>query len=279
MEAILPMEIELRLWVSASYCISSISDSIKWRGVNKKNFFLRLLSYPCIPHQTSLSLTTGAVFLALLAFLLIAIKQRNSIMLWSFSLAIIPFIPSSNLFFPIGTILAERLLYLPSMGFCLMSGVAMAGLVDRSDQTKSQSKHKLTPNKNGMVPIAESVYLLIICSLSVGSRFVSVDSIAKMCALYDKVWRKSHHKRVQFCSRMNIIAKGLLFITLCAYMGLMSMKTVQRCNQWSSEGKLFASALHGACPRSLKVGSSSLFKQPVSCCRANPVTSSPIGPQ
>lgn len=37
-------------------------------------------------------------------------------------LMIFPFIPASNLFFPVGFVIAERVLYLPSMGFCLLIG-------------------------------------------------------------------------------------------------------------------------------------------------------------
>lgn len=33
---------------------------------------------------------------------------------------IIPFLPASNLFFPVGFVVAERVLYLPSMGYCLL---------------------------------------------------------------------------------------------------------------------------------------------------------------
>lgn len=33
---------------------------------------------------------------------------------------ILPFIPASNLFFPVGFVVAERVLYMPSMGFCLL---------------------------------------------------------------------------------------------------------------------------------------------------------------
>ena len=33
---------------------------------------------------------------------------------------ILPFIPASNLFFPVGFVIAERVLYMPSMGFCLL---------------------------------------------------------------------------------------------------------------------------------------------------------------
>lgn len=35
---------------------------------------------------------------------------------------VIPFVPASNLLFPVGTVVAERLLYFPSVGFCLLVG-------------------------------------------------------------------------------------------------------------------------------------------------------------
>lgn len=36
------------------------------------------------------------------------------------SLIVLPFIPASNLFFPVGFVVAERVLYVPSMGFCVL---------------------------------------------------------------------------------------------------------------------------------------------------------------
>ena len=33
---------------------------------------------------------------------------------------VLPFIPATNLLFPVGFVVAERVLYLPSMGFCLL---------------------------------------------------------------------------------------------------------------------------------------------------------------
>lgn len=33
---------------------------------------------------------------------------------------VLPFLPASNLFFPVGFVVAERVLYMPSMGFCLI---------------------------------------------------------------------------------------------------------------------------------------------------------------
>ncbi len=43
-----------------------------------------------------------------------------SLVLFSSSLMILPFLPASNLLFPVGFVLAERVLYLPSVGFCLL---------------------------------------------------------------------------------------------------------------------------------------------------------------
>nr|XP_042896354.1 protein O-mannosyl-transferase Tmtc3 isoform X2 [Parasteatoda tepidariorum] len=40
--------------------------------------------------------------------------------LMGMSMTIIPFIPASNLFFSVGFVVAERVLYIPSMGFCML---------------------------------------------------------------------------------------------------------------------------------------------------------------
>lgn len=36
------------------------------------------------------------------------------------AMTVVPYIPSSNLFFPVGFVVAERTLYLPSMGYCIL---------------------------------------------------------------------------------------------------------------------------------------------------------------
>lgn len=46
-------------------------------------------------------------------------KHRNAILM-GLSLLALPFLPASNLFFPVGFVVAERILYIPSMGFCLL---------------------------------------------------------------------------------------------------------------------------------------------------------------
>ena len=47
-------------------------------------------------------------------------RRHRHALLVSLSLTVLPFLPASNLFFPVGFVVAERVLYLPSMGTCLL---------------------------------------------------------------------------------------------------------------------------------------------------------------
>uniref|UniRef100_A0A182J228 DUF1736 domain-containing protein n=1 Tax=Anopheles atroparvus TaxID=41427 RepID=A0A182J228_ANOAO len=51
-------------------------------------------------------------------------------LLMSVALLTLPFLPASNLLFYVGFVVAERILYLPSVGFCLLVGLGASGLVD-----------------------------------------------------------------------------------------------------------------------------------------------------
>lgn len=44
-------------------------------------------------------------------------------------LMIIPFLPASNVFFPVGFVIAERILYIPSVGYCLLIALGFERLV------------------------------------------------------------------------------------------------------------------------------------------------------
>ena len=44
----------------------------------------------------------------------------------SLSVMVMPFLPATNLLFYVGFVVAERVLYIPSIGFCLLLGHAMA---------------------------------------------------------------------------------------------------------------------------------------------------------
>ncbi|XP_056430373.1 protein O-mannosyl-transferase TMTC3 isoform X2 [Hyla sarda] len=46
--------------------------------------------------------------------------DSSKTVLMGLCLMVLPFIPASNLFFPVGFVIAERVLYVPSMGFCIL---------------------------------------------------------------------------------------------------------------------------------------------------------------
>ncbi len=46
-------------------------------------------------------------------------------------LLFLPFLPASNLLFYVGTFIGERLMYMPSIGFCLLLGEAAASVTVR----------------------------------------------------------------------------------------------------------------------------------------------------
>ena len=48
--------------------------------------------------------------------------------LFALSLLVLPFLPASNLLFPVGFVIAERVLYLPSLGLCLLVAVGVEKL-------------------------------------------------------------------------------------------------------------------------------------------------------
>ena len=49
--------------------------------------------------------------------------SRQHVILFALSLLVLPFLPASNFFFPVGFVVAERILYLPSMGSCLLIAI------------------------------------------------------------------------------------------------------------------------------------------------------------
>ena len=49
----------------------------------------------------------------------------------SIAILVFPFIPASNLFFYVGFVVAERILYIPSMGMCLLVGLGAELLLRR----------------------------------------------------------------------------------------------------------------------------------------------------
>ena len=85
------------------------------------------------------------VLLVILAHLgFVALSKINRALLMSLAMIGVPFLPASNLFFPVGFVVAERILYIPSMGFCLLVAIGYYSwrkqLMTRSSSS-GQSSH------------------------------------------------------------------------------------------------------------------------------------------
>lgn len=76
-----------------------------------------------VPLVTTLAdprnLATLLLFVILLHLSWVALTNNRALVM-SLALLGLPFLPASNLFFPVGFVVAERVLYIPSMGFCLL---------------------------------------------------------------------------------------------------------------------------------------------------------------
>jgi Flp pilus assembly protein TadD len=79
-----------------------------------------VVSSPADPHFVA-----AAVGLALVALAVLATVRRTPVLGVSVLLFALPLLLTANILFPIGTIKAERLLYLPSLGWCLALGWLM----------------------------------------------------------------------------------------------------------------------------------------------------------
>lgn len=60
----------------------------------------------------------------------------NRAIIMSLALMVLPFIPASNLFFPVGFVVAERILYTPSMGFCMLVAIGFEQIMQNKKMIK-----------------------------------------------------------------------------------------------------------------------------------------------
>ncbi|XP_077049740.1 protein O-mannosyl-transferase TMTC2 isoform X1 [Siphateles boraxobius] len=68
-----------------------------------------------------------------------SLPTTESLVVFSLGLLAIPFLPAINLFFYVGFVVAERVLYIPSMGFCLLVAVGMRALYIRLRRKSSRT--------------------------------------------------------------------------------------------------------------------------------------------
>ncbi len=101
-------------------------------------------SYNAIPLAASIwdsgVLLGGLAWGGVLGLMIYAFLRGIRPVVFGLGLMVLTFLPASNLVVPIGTIMGERLFYLPSAGLCLVLGVAwerVASWTDRADHSHS----------------------------------------------------------------------------------------------------------------------------------------------
>lgn len=127
-----------------------------------------------------------------------------SAILISITILTLPFLPAANLFFYVGFVVAERILYLPSVGYCLLIGLGLGKLINLNFNTTK-------------------------CKTSTSS-LLSASATTKAKHKYDKV----HETNVK-----SIVTILFLVILICVY----SVKTITRNMDWRDEESLYRSAV------------------------------------
>ncbi|XP_067676543.1 protein O-mannosyl-transferase TMTC2-like isoform X1 [Haliotis asinina] len=88
-------------------------------------------------------------------------ENHCNVLIISLAIIIFPFIPASNLFFYVGFVIAERILYIPSMGFCLLIGEGAEVLYNMCS----------SPSRRRLVLLAVAVILMLFSAKTVCRNF------------------------------------------------------------------------------------------------------------
>ncbi len=81
-------------------------------------------------------------------------RRRSVALSMSLAMTVFPFLPAANLFFPVGFVVAERVLYMPSMGFCLLVAYGWSTMRSRLRRRRAWMRgHLATAGLVGLIVI------------------------------------------------------------------------------------------------------------------------------
>lgn len=75
------------------------------------------------------------------------------------ALLVVPFLPASNLFFTVGFVVAERVLYLSSLGSCLIVVLGFVVLSRKGPTGQKVNLNKLIFQQNDKIPLKNIVLI------------------------------------------------------------------------------------------------------------------------
>jgi len=184
--------------------------------------------YACIPTVHSFAdprnLLPIAAYSLLGGVVYNAIRRAHVSLLIGLALFLVPLVPALNFLFPVGTTLAERLLFVPSAGFCLIVAEALTNLnalLQWCLRTRNKS-HKLQ------------------------AADVKGVGRASHCGAQGAGANSTSQSSIMFRGRI-----GNAYAFTCAVCLLFAARVLSRNMDWNSESQIYASALR-VCPLSAK---------------------------
>jgi tetratricopeptide (TPR) repeat protein len=245
--------------------------------------------YSCVPtvHVLAdpLNIRPAVAYTAVLALMLYAIRGLRLTLLLGLALVVIPLAPAINVFVPVGTLLAERLLFIPSFGACLIAAEVMcvdlepfwlfcnkmlSPVVERFSGLNVTTEETSKENRNITSRGQESSQFSPEKQVSFGT---PIKSILKRTGgnngnKLDVKGSETKEKNKGSATKSPSLNKGkgghsngptpskrlfpLLYIVLVPICLWCSMRVMARNADWFNEYTLYKSGL-AVCPRSLKV--------------------------
>ncbi|XP_048588556.1 protein O-mannosyl-transferase TMTC4 [Nematostella vectensis] len=137
----------------------------------------------------------------------IAYSRNGRIVLFGLVMVVVPFLPASNLFVPVGFVIAERVLYIPSMGYCVLLSLGIrvtCGIMESASKDEEETNGAVSSNKQEL-----------------------------------KIKKSSSHEGSTLSFRLNWLGQVLVYTLLLTF----AAKTVHRNSEWYDTGTLAASGL------------------------------------
>ncbi|KAJ8870965.1 hypothetical protein PR048_027267 [Dryococelus australis] len=143
------------------------------------------------------------------------------------ALMLVPFLPATNLFFRVGFVIAERVLYLPSAGFCMLVVLGCSRVLTELPRARHVSLPRHTCRGGGLGELNQQY-----------SGLIGLLRVTHPVFSYPRTLRQSQPEVVGVCYLLLLLVFGV--------------RASWRSAEWCSETTLFTSAL-GVCPLNAKV--------------------------
>lgn len=151
--------------------------------------------------------------------------SSSAVILIALALIALPFLPATNIFFYVGFVVAERILYLPSVGYCLLVAVGFSKLIATIDQQSSSSSSSTSST-----------------SRNHHQKFISANQ-KNIMVLKTLNNNKINHNNSSANHNNSSMNNKILISCICIIIVVYSVRTIDRNFDWWSEESLYRSAI------------------------------------